>query len=39
MAVGLHKNYRAHAPNLKTHGKRAVAKNGILRARNVPLQV
>jgi hypothetical protein len=39
MAVEMHKNYCAHAPNLKNHAKRAVAKNGVLRARNVPLQV
>jgi hypothetical protein len=35
MAVEMHKNYCAHAPNLKNRGKRAVAKNGVLRARNV----
>jgi uncharacterized protein YwlG (UPF0340 family) len=39
MAVGMHKNYCVHAPNLKNRRKRAVAKNGVLHARNVPLQV
>jgi hypothetical protein len=37
--VSTPKNYCAHVPNLKNHTKRAAAKNGVLHACNVPLQV